>query len=442
MNKGRQFSTRSPILGVRTWLAGAQWLLFMFANTVVIPVSVGSALHMDAIQIAGFMQRSFLLTGLVCLLQVLFGHGLPLLEGPSGVWWGVVLSVIAGARGAGLSLTAAGGSLETGIVLSGLSIMALGALGMGRVLRRWFTPVATSVFLILLATELISIFFRGMLGLTKGPEIALPTAALSCMLVVIVIVVNVKGPRSIRNFAILIGIALGWIVYRIGLYPAPSTVGAPFYSLGAMFAWGPLAWQWGIVITAVLTGLINASNTVATLESVEPLLGIRPTDGMYRRSFLVTGFATLLSGIFGVVPYAPYTSSIGFLRGTQIYDRLPFALGAALFVLLGLWGQAGAFFSTLPVSVGDAVLLVAYLQLFGSALQKISGISFTVRSIYRIALPTLLGIAVFTTPPEAFLSLPEAVRSFLGNGLLVGVAVAVVLENGVRWNAFTDSDQS
>lgn len=440
MNTDRRRSHFAPVLSVKTWLAGTQWLLFMFANTVVIPVSVGSALHMDAVQIAGFMQRSFLLTGLVCLMQVLFGHGLPLLEGPSGVWWGVVLSVIAGAREAGISLAVAGGSLELGIILSGLSIMILGALGMGRVLRKWFTPVATSVFLILLATELISIFFRGMLGLTNGPEIVLPTAALSCMLVVVVLVVNVKGHRAIRNFAILIGIALGWIVYRLGLQPAPPTVAASFHSLGALFAWGPLAWQWGIVITAVLTGLINASNTVATLESVEPLFGVRPTDAMYRRSFLVTGFATLLSGIFGVVPYAPYTSSIGFLRGTQIYDRLPFVIGSALFVLLGLWGQAGAFFSTLPVSVGDAVLLVAYLQLFGSALQKLSGIVFTVRSIYRIALPTLLGIAVFTTPPGAFLSLPEAVRSFLGNGLLVGVAVAVVLENSVRWNALADSD--
>ncbi len=440
MNRAFRILTVSSVRSVKTWLAGAQWLLFMFANTVVIPVSVGSALHMDAVQIAGFMQRSFLLTGLVCLLQVLFGHGLPLLEGPSGVWWGVVLSVIAGAREAGISLATAGGSLETGIAMSGLSIMALGALGMGRVLRKWFTPVATSVFLILLATELISIFFRGMLGLTEGPQIALPTAALSCMLVVVVLVVNVKGSRAIRNFAILIGIVLGWGVYRLAMYAAPPTVAAPFHSLGTLFAWGPLAWQWGIVITAVLTGLINASNTVATLESVEPLLGVCPTDAMYRRSFLVTGFATLLSGLFGVVPYAPYTSSIGFLRGTQIYDRLPFAIGAALFALLGLWGRAGAFFSTLPVSVGDAVLLVAYLQLFGSALQKISGISFTVRSIYRIALPTLLGIAVFTTPPGAFLSLPEAVRSFLGNGLLVGVAIAVVLENGVKWNALTDSE--
>ncbi|MCY0892823.1 MAG: uracil/xanthine transporter [Acidibacillus sp.] len=429
----------SPLLFVRPWLAGSQWLLFMFANTVVIPISVGAALHMGPLQIAAFTQRSFLYTGFACVVQLFFGHRLPILEGQSGVWWGVVLSVLIGAKAAGIPLLVAGGSLETGIILSGVLIMLLGALGLGRVLRTWFTPVATSVFLMLLATELISIFFRGMLGLESQSVINLKVAALSIVLIVVVVWISVKGSRLIRNFSILIGIAMGWIVFQVGIEPVHFAPAARFTQLFLPFAWGPMHFDTGIVITAICTGLINSTNTVATLESIEPLFGIRATDQMYRRSLLVTGFHTVISGVFGLVPYAPYTSSIGFLRSTQIYGRLPFALGAIMFMILGMVSPLSSFFSTLPVSVGDAVLLVAYLQLFGSALQKLDGIVFTSQSIYRIALPTLVGIALLSIPGTAFLSVPSEWRTFLGNGLLVGVAISIALENLVKWDLITSS---
>ncbi len=428
-----------PLFHARQWLAGSQWLLFMFANTVVIPVSVGSALHMGPLQIAGFTQRSFLYTGLACLLQLFLGHRLPILEGQSGVWWGVILSVLIGAKAAGVPLLVAGGSLETGIVLSGILIMLLGALGLGRFLRTWFTPVATSVFLMLLATELISIFFRGMLGLENQTTIDLKVSLLSLVLIVVVVWITVKGRGAIRNFAILIGIAIGWAVYQWGIAPVHAAPVASFAQLFQPLAWGPFRFDTGIVLTAVITGLINSTNTVATLESVEPLFGLRASDAMYRRSLLVTGFNTVVSGALGLVPYAPYTSSIGFLRSTQIYGKIPFALGAVMFMLLGFISPLSSFFSTLPVSVGDAVLLVAYLQLFGSALQKVEGISFTPRTIYRIALPILLGIALLATPSSAWLSVPSAMRTFIGNGLLVGVAISIGLENLVKWDLIENS---
>lgn len=413
---------------VTPWIAGVQWLLFMFANTVVIPVSVGYALHMNAVQLAAFTERSFVFTGVACLLQGLVGHRLPLMEGQSGVWWGVVLSVFAASAQTGVSLAVAGGSLEVGIALSGLLIAGLGLFGVGRLLRRWFSPVVMAVFLFLLATDLIAIFFRGMLGVSRGGVIDVPVALLSVGLVAWVLFLQVKGPVFLRNFAILTGLVVGWIVYRTFLHAA-EPVATSYDGLFSLFTWGQPTAVIGIVLTAVLTGLINTTNTVATLESAGELLEVEIGAATYRRSLAITGLWTFLSGIFALVPYAPYTSSIGFLRATRIFDRLPFFIGAGLFIILGLWPTAGAFVSTLPASVGDAVLLVAYLQLFGSALQYLEKVAFDHRSIYRVALPTLIGIALFATPATAFQTVPEGLRTFLENGLLVGVMLSVVLEN-------------
>lgn len=419
---------------LRQLFGGIQWLLFMFANTVVIPISIGTAMHMDAAGITAAMQRSFFYTGLASLLQLLFGHGLPLMEGQSGVWWGAILGVLATAHESGMSYLQVGGSLETGIIISGVLIVLFGWLGMGEVLRKWFTPVASSVFLMLLATELTSIFVKGMLGLGDRQSIQLPLTILSIFLLVLVMAIQLSRVKALRNYSILIGIAVGWLVYRFAIARGGGMPVAGIASLWGVFPWGPPGREVGIIVTAIAAGFVNASNTVATLESAKSVFSVDVTSRTYKRSFFVTGLSTIISGFMGLVPYAPYTSSLGFLNSTQIFTKIPFAIGSLLMILLGLVPGAGAFLATLPASVGDAVLVVAYLQLFGSAMQYIEGMTFNHRTIYRIALPVLLGIAVFTITANAFTSIPPLLRPFLSNGLLVGVLLAVILENTMKWN--------
>jgi xanthine/uracil permease len=413
----------------------------MFANTVVIPISIGAAFHLSSGEITVSLQRSFLYTGIACLLQAFLGHRLPLMEGQSGLWWGVILSLCAAQTSSHLSLVELGGSLAIGIVLSGILISVLGFLGIGRFLNKIFTPIVMSVFLFLLASQLILIFFKGMIGLASGSHLDLKVTLLSLFLVVLISWINLKGRGAISNFSLLIGILVGWIAYSL-FFPVEESLTFTSVSLFEWFPWGKPVLQMGFIITAVLTGLINTTNTVAAMRGSEPLFECKMTDSQYRRSYMLTGLNTVVSGVFGLVPYAPYTSSIGFLQSTRILDRASFVIGSALFMALGLIPPLSAFFSTLPISVGDAVLFVAYLQLFGSALRNIEGIEFNSRTIYRIAGPTLIGIALLNVPATAFGTLPALIRPLISNGLLVGIFLAILLENLVNWSSFEKGQNS
>jgi xanthine/uracil permease len=423
-----------------TLFGGVQWLLFMFTNTIVIPLSIGSALALSDGDIAASVQRSFIYTGIACLLQAFLGHRLALMEGQSGLWWGVILGLAASFPSD--SYEELGGSLAIGIICGGILISVLGALGIGKLLKKWFTPVVMSVFLFLLAAQLIIIFFKGMLGLNEYKQIHLPIACLSFVLVILVVFLMLKGKGLVSNFALLIGIIVGWIAFRI-LFPDESSINlSESSSFFDLFPWGSVHWNIGIILTAILAGLINTTNTVASLKGAEPIYNKPVSDKQYRNSFILTGMNSVVSGLFGLVPYAPYTSSLGFLHSTRIKERAPFVFGAVLFILLGAIPVLGRFFSTLPESVGDAVLFVAYLQLFGSALQNIKGMTFNFKTIYRIAAPTLLGISLMNTSSEAFLGIPMIIRPLLSNGLLVGILLAVILENTVRWDKlFHEGDQ-
>jgi len=423
-----------------TFMAGIQWLGFMFANTVVVPLSTSAAFHLSQGQTAGVMARSFILTGLACLLQVWLGHGLPLMEGQSGLWWGVILSLANLAASLAVPVAEIGGSLALGMAIGGLLLVALGATGFHRVLNRLFTPVVMAVLLFLLAAQLIDIFFKGMLGLDASGHIRGGIALLSIAIVVLVGCLTVAAKGLLSNFSILIGLTVGWVAFILLVGKTQSPMVPTWKNLIQPFAWGPMAGfhgvpiDAGIVVAAVVTALINTTNTIATLRAAEPLFQQAVPDKAYRKSLMWSGVFTAASGICAQVPYAPYTSSIGFLRTSRLLQRAPFVVGAVLFTAMGLIPYVSGFFSTMPYSVGSAVLFVAYLQLFGAALQNIEGMKFSFRGVFRVALPVLTGLAIQTLPSDAFAPLPGFLQSIVSNGMLVGIILSMLLETLVPWD--------
>lgn len=414
---------------LETFLGALQWLFFMFANTVVVPLSIGAAFQLPDAEVAAAMQRAFVLTGAASAFQAWIGHRYPLLEGHSGMWWGMLLGMAASAPSLGLSLPEMGGALALGILASGLLTFLIGAAGFGSVLARLFGPVVTSVYLFLLALQLTLIFFKGMIGYAPGHPVPVDLLVLSIIVAVFVILVqSVKSP--IRNYAVLIGIAVGWIGYAVWM-PDTGTAAAgdSAASFLSLFPWGAPRLEWGIFLTALVTGLLNSSNNLAAIRGADELYGQQAEERQYRRSFMLTGGFTVLGGALGLVPYAPYTSTLGFLQTTNLLKRAPFLLGAALFAVIGLVPPLGSHLSAMPMSVAQAVLFVAYWPLFGSALRSVSRLELTNGMVLRVAGPIVLGVSLMNVPAEAFLNLPPFIRPMLGNGLLMGVLVAVIAEN-------------
>ncbi|GAC1375983.1 MAG: uracil/xanthine transporter [Ktedonobacteraceae bacterium] len=424
-------ATRSRMYATSA-LAGVQWLFFIFANTIVIPLSVGQAFHLAPAAITASLERAFIYTGIACILQALLGHRLPIMEGHAGLWWGVVLSLALSAAAAGQSLTLVGGSLAVGFIFSGVSVMVLGIIGAGWWLRRLFNPVVTSTFYFLLGAQLTQFFLKGMLGLSNSTIVQPAITLFALVLMLAVMALSIWGRGLLSNFALLIGIVVGWPVFVL-LFPDRGQALAPAGSeLFALFPWGRPAFDAGLIASAFLAGLISTSNTYATFEGIKTIFA--PADpAQYRRSFILSGLSSIVSGVLGLVPYAPYTSSIGFLRSTRILGRAPFILGAALLILLGVIPVLGQFFASLPLVVGDAVLFVAYMQLFGTAMSSLDGFTFTAKTIYRIALPVLFGLALMTIPSSAFVSIPALIRPLLQSGLVMGILLALILENTIHW---------
>ncbi len=82
----------------------------------------------------------------------------------------------------------------------------------------------------------------------------------------------------------------------------------------------------------------------------------------------------------------------------------------------------------MPSSVGSSILFVAYVQLFRSSFKQVERIPLTPTSIYKIAIPALVGLSIKNIPVEAFQTVPTLIRPLVSNGLLMGILLVLLIE--------------
>jgi len=431
--------------GRLTFFASMQWMFFIFVNVVVVPISIGTAFQLSTEEVVLMLRTSLIITGLACILQGWIGHRYPLLEGPSGILWGLILTLGASAPTLGLSLTDVGGGIATGMLLAGVVTILLAVCGAVSAIHRIFNPMVMNVFLLLLSIQLAVIFFTGMLGIADDGSIIIPITIFSLFIALFVSILKVKGNKVISNFSLLIGIIVGWPIYSLIFHntsssalDTSSTTDALTGGAKLLFPLGQPNLQLGIIIVTFIACLLNMSNTFAAISAASELFKDKPEKGQFRNSILLTGVHSVAASLFGLVAYAPFASSIGFLESTQIYEKKPFFWGGAMIVLLGVVPSLAVMLAHLPVTLGNAVLFVAYLQLFGTALKSVAPYQFNSVTVHRIAAPVLLGVSIMMADSKLFTSLPSLIQPLLSNGFLMGVLLSIILEAVVKWDKHDD----
>lgn len=420
------------------WLSGLQWFFFIFCNTVVIPPTLKSVFHLSADQAYMLAQYSFLGTALACLAQVCVGHKRAIMEGPGGLWWATILSVTYSESAHGTPLNQIAMSLFVGIALAGALTILIGVTGFAGVLARFFTPPVMVVFMFLLGAQLVGIFFKGMLGIPFGvvsgtAGVDWHTAPVALITVIITVACIVFLPRKLSRYAILVGVVVGWALFRFFYGAAEPMLTAPTWSLFIDVNMSHISP--GIVFICVLLGIVNVSNTFDALRGTDSLYSDSPQNkDIFRRSFVTTGAFTLAFSPLGTVPFSPFVSSVGLLTQTGDASRRSFFIGSALFLLVALTPALIRFFNSIPLPVSSAAMLVSYLPLLWSSFLFMSQTSLNPRNIYRIAIPIFSGLFLMTLSPVYLQDVPALIRPIAGNGLLMGIIIVLLLERVMPWD--------
>lgn len=416
---------------MRIALSTAQWMMFILAGSVVAPLAIGQAYGMTPIEVAEFVQRTFFVLGLVSLLQVLFGHQLPIMEGPAVLWWGVFLLFANLATAMHQDVRDILPLLEMGLLLSGLVFLVLSVSGLINTIRKLFTPLVIGTYFILLVVQMSSPFLNGILGI-KASTIDWRVAVISLATLLLSIILAISRHMVLRSYSVLIAIAFGWSVFIVcGLYQPFALQTDDWITLPQYFAWGLPKWDGGTIVTSGIVTLLLLSNVIASIDAVEKVVQ-PPEPSNQNRSGFIMGTSQILSGIFSTVGLVPLSYTAGFILTTKLKERLPFLLGSLVLLVISFFPTVTMLFASIPVSVGYASVFLSFANMIGMGLREISVNGLGERQCLIVGISLMLGTGCMFIPTSFLLQLPTFISPLISNGLLVGVVTCILLEQGFR----------
>ncbi len=407
-----------------------QHFAYFLANTAILPVIVGGYLGLSPMELATLVQRTFILCGLVSILQVLFGHRFPVMEGPSGLWYGVLITLALAAPDLGKPLDVLRTDIEAGFLAAGAVCIVLGVTGLVGKIVRIFTPIVNGTFLVLMSMQLSPAILNGMLGIGPHHQAVDYRNFLVCIGVATLIIwITLRGKGMMQSLAVLIGVGVGWVVSLwFGLAPEIDPGMGQLAIVPEVFAWGAPTFDAGVILTFILCAVVLFSNLVATLIGMGTVTGSALPAKTFNRGAVLNGVSDLLAGVGAVIGFIPYTSGVALIAMTRVASRRPFILGALFMIVIGLIPQVGMFFVTIPPVVGNSVMFVVFSLILGMGIKEFAQASLGMEELYVVGISLLVGVGVMQLPPEALENVPHTLRYLLLNGLIDGVLVAVFLE--------------
>lgn len=418
--------------GIKTWIYSFQFLLFAVANSAIVPVIVGMALGLEGGEISALVQRTFFYCAAASLLQVLFGHGYPIFEGPAGMWYSIFIALGSIAPAMGKTLEALRSNLEFGLLAAAGITIFLGLTGLMGKMVLLFTPIVNGIFLVVMAFQVNTSLLQGMLGIIGEGSISLKAVLASVITIITTFYFTLKGSGWLKSISILLGVLAGWAAALIlGLQPIVTWAPGDIISFPGLFSWGVPAFDPVITLICALAGFIVLSNLVASIAGMAELTGTRANAARINRGALFTGISDLLAGAGSVIGFIPYASAIGFVAITGVASRLPFIISNIILAALAMSPVIGNFFASIPPAVGYSVLFVTFSQIAIVGINNFARSGLDSRSGLIIGVSLMLGVGMMTVPHHYLDILPIWARYLFGNGLILGTLLSLILDNFV-----------
>lgn len=414
-----------------TVLESVQWFVWMLAGVVALPIVIGSMFQMNFAEIAGLMQRSLFVVGVASLLQGLFGHRLPIMEGPAGIWISIFAIAAATAAQNGITMEASLQQLQLMLIVSGLFLCLFGICKLAQKMLPIFTPVVTGTYFLLLTSQLSGTFLTGMLGLSGDEQtIQWTESALAFLTFFLILGLSMFARGWLSHFAVFIGIAIGWIAYMICFGFPSTTKHTNFFSLPEIFAFGNPAMDMSVIPTAFITAILIISNLVAAIVSMNQVLGKTATNSgkQVNRGTVFAGINHGLSALFSAIGNVSLAAASGFVSLTGQKRKQPFIYASIAMIFVAFFPPIISFISSIPAPIANAALMATFVQLVGIGIHNLAKEQLDSRKISIVGISYLIGMGIMFLPLEAFQHLPSFIHPVMSNGLLVGTILVMLLD--------------
>jgi len=400
---------------------GLQWAFLIFPAVAIAVRLCGQSLGLDAREEVRFLQLVLVASGLFTAVQTLWGHRYPLLEGPASALL-LTFTLIApyGLR-----------AVQGGLVFGSVLLMAAVLSGRLDRLLNLFTSNVVGVILMLIALGLLPFLLNFMTG--KEGEASpgdLFTFLISLGLVFLMATLSHRLKGFYQTVALLLGMMAGTAVFAL---------------LGRL-NWGPLwsaAWistpsPWipslpgargSACIAFAAAYLAVMVNSLGSIQGIANITDRERLPRSIRRGLLVNGLSGIFCGLTGVVGTVSYSTSPGIVLANRVASRYVITYCGLTLLAAAFVPKLAALLAMIPPPVVGSTLCVAMGAQIGVGINIVAGRPLASRDYFVVGLPVLLGTMSGFLPGELLEPLPGSLRIFLGNGLITGIFLVLLLEH-------------
>jgi len=409
----------------KSLLFGLQWAAIVISLIIILGKVAGSVHFSRPAALIVYLQKMFFLTALTVFCQVLWGHRLPLICGPATV---LLIGIIAGRS---FEINA----VYTSVMAGGLVITLLAASGLFGFLQRLFTKRVVATVLILIAFSLTPTILKLVIADDSGVA-PLYNLCFASALVSVMFLMHRLLTGIWKSTLIIWSMLLGSVAYLLlfskaaapDLFSQTSFVSG-FFS-GMIFK---PAIEPGLLIAFLFCFLALSINDFGSIQSVRSLLDLPETGGRISRGITFTGLANLAAGFFGVMGTVNVGLSPGVIASTGCASRFALLPASAVIGLLAFFPAVIGIIAQVPSVVIGCILTYVFSSQIAAGLvvafQEDDQERFQFNSGLVIGLPVLVGTVVAFLPAPVVDTFPAVLKPILGNGFVIGVVSALVLEH-------------
>lgn len=401
------------------FLYGLQWFSISLPALIILSGIVsGMYYHGDGMMIV-YLQKAFFITGLAFILQMKFGHKMPIVIGPASVLLIGLISTQDLSPDSSFTTIAIGGALIFLLSFSKIFVKV----------QKIFTSRVVIVTLILVAIGMMPLIINLSKG-TNGKEFF--NLSFVLILTLLMVVSNHYLSGIGKSLVILLGMILGSVTYIL-------FAGSDPIASNDHYTWSLLLDNFFITPEFNISAIIAFSfcflalliNELGSLQAVGTFLKVDKLEARCQKGVRVGGALNTLSGMMGMIGSLNFSMSPGIIAATRAASRYPLYVTGALLIICSAVPQSLSIFSYIPtVIMGSSMFYIMCIQLgagFQMMVSKKAVVDFG--TMITISFPIIVSIFISFAPIEYKNAIPNVLQPVLSNGFVMGIISVLILDN-------------
>src|SRR5436305_10427695 len=248
----------------------------LVSNVWLDPVFVAAVGGLSAGLAGNLINAIFLAAGLVTLTQSTRLVRLPIIEGPSAAFDGLMIGF---AKGGQLAMA------TTGLLIGGIVILVVAASGLLGLVRRLLSAAVTGAVILLVGIALAGFTLQEFLGGDPtSPDFASPSSlAIGSATTLTVLIASSFARGWLRAYAFIWGLLVGTLVsLAVGRVSFDAVAAAPWVGIPSLLPYGPLEFDPGATLALVLAYMVAVIEALGVYYAAGEILDTPITEQRIR----------------------------------------------------------------------------------------------------------------------------------------------------------------